>query len=55
MKKWIVKKFGARDERVHVLYDRPCEKYYILSEKERQKVLNIWFLDLIFPEQANVF
>ena len=39
MKKWISKKFRANDERVRVLYDRPCEKYCILSEKERQKVI----------------
>ena len=40
MKKWIMKNFITKNDKIDVLYDRPSEKYVIFSEKERQ-IVNI--------------
>lgn len=38
MRTWILNNFHARPGQIDVLYDRPNEKYLILSEAERRKV-----------------
>ncbi len=39
MRSWILNNFHTRPHQVDVLYDRPNEKYLILSESERRKVI----------------
>lgn len=41
MKRWIMKNFITKNDKIDVLYDHPCDKYFIFSEKERQIVNRI--------------
>ena len=39
MKNWMIKNFGIEAlDKIHVLYDKPNEKYYKLEGKDRAKV-----------------